>query len=199
MSKITRLLFDVSQQGNPICKIWLNDADTTKTSEAKILGIRSQVAYVFFLGLGAEVETKESKGYTNVIVPEFFVNFFENYKTATDNNIKIIGSMLNNAFNNAFGSLEFHKNGEVTYVSKDELTEGIKIFLNEKLALEEIVADHIMNSKTVPKLHKNMVKVLSKEDAKQADIKDAQEIISYYTNCANREYISKNNLRMESR
>ena len=63
--------------------------------------------------------------------------------------------------------------------------------------MEDIVANHMLTSKSVPKIHKNMVKVLEKDDAKQADIKEAQQIISYYTNCANREYIQKNNLRME--
>lgn len=197
MSKITKLLFSVSEQGNPIARLWLDDADTTKNSEAIVLGIRSQVAYAFFLNVGAEVETKKSKQYTNIIVNPTFENLFENYKVSPDSTIKMIGMFLNNAFNNAFNSLEFHKLGEVQYISKEELTEGIQEFLTEKFSLEEIVANHMLTSKTTPKIHKNMVKVLEKEDAKQADINSAQEIISRYTNCANREYIQKNNLRME--
>jgi hypothetical protein len=66
MSKITKLLFSVSEQGNPIARLWLDDADITKNSEAIVLGIRSQVAYAFFLNIGAEVETKKSKQYTNI-------------------------------------------------------------------------------------------------------------------------------------
>jgi len=197
MAKITKLLFSVSEQGNPVARMWLDEADTTKTSEAVILGIRSQVAYVYFLTVGSEVETKKSKQYTNVIVNPVFENLFENYKVSTDQTVKMVGFFLNNAFNNGFNSLEFHKNGEVQYVSKDELTDGIQNFLTEKFELEEITANHMLTSKAVPKLHKDMIKVLSKEDAKQADIKVAQEIISHYTNCANREYVSKNNLRLE--
>ena len=155
MSKITKLLFSVSEQGNPVARLWLDDADTTKTSEAIILGIRSQVAYAFFLGLGSEVETKQSKQFTNILVPEMFTNLFENYKVATDQTVKMIGTFLNNAFNNAFSSLEFHKFGEVQYVSKEELTEGIETFLTEKFALEEIVANHMLTNKTTPRLHKN--------------------------------------------
>ena len=197
MSKITKLLFSVSEQGNPVARLWLDDADITKNSEAIVLGIRSQVAYAFFLGIGAEVETKKSKQYTNIIVNPTFENLFENYKVSPDNTVKMIGQFLNNAFNNAFNSLEFLKLGEVQYVSKEELTDGICEFLTEKFSLEEIVANHMLTSKLVPKIHKNMVKVLEKDDAKQADIKEAQQIISHYTNCANREYIQKNNLRME--
>ena len=197
MSKITKLLFSVSEQGNPVARLWLDDADITKNSEAIVLGIRSQVAYAFFLGVGAEVETKKSKQYTNIIVNPTFENLFENYKVSPDNTVKMIGQFLNNAFNNAFNSLEFLKLGEVQYVSKEELTDGICDFLTEKFALEEIVANHMLTSKSVPKIHKNMVKVLEKDNAKQADIKEAQQIISHYTNCANREYIQKNNLRME--
>ena len=177
--------------------MWLDDADITKNSEAIVLGIRSQVAYSFFLGVGAEVETKKSKQYTNIIVNPTFENLFENYKVSPDNTVKMIGQFLNNAFNNAFNSLEFLKLGEVQYVSKEELTDGICEFLTEKFSLEDIVANHMLTSKSVPKIHKNMVKVLEKDDAKQADIKEAQQIISHYTNCANREYIQKNNLRME--
>lgn len=197
MSKITKLLFSVSEQGNPVARLWLDDADITKNSEAIVLGIRSQVAYAFFLGIGAEVETKKSKQYTNIIINPTFENLFENYKVSPDNTVKMIGQFLNNAFNNAFNSLEFLKLGEVQYVSKEELTDGICEFLTEKFLLEDIVANHMLTSKSVPKIHKNMVKVLEKDDAKQADIKEAQQIISHYTNCANREYIQKNNLRME--
>ena len=197
MSKITKLLFSVSEQGNPVARLWLDDADTTKNSEAIVLGIRSQVAYTFFLGVGAEVETKKSKQFTNIVANPAFENLFENYKVSPDANIKMIGQFLNNAFNNAFSSLEFHKLGEVQYVSKEEITDGICDFLTEKFALEEIVANHMLTSKSVPKIHKNMVKVLEKDDAKQADINGAQEIISRYTQCANREYVQKNNLRME--
>ena len=113
MSKITKLLFSVSEQGNPVARLWLDDADITKNSEAIVLGIRSQVAYSFFLGVGAEVETKKSKQYTNIIVNPTFENLFENYKVSPDNTVKMIGQFLNNAFNNAFNSLEFLKLGEV--------------------------------------------------------------------------------------
>jgi predicted transposase YdaD len=57
MSKITKLLFSVSEQGNPVARLWLDEADTTKNSEAIVLGIRSQVAYAFFLNVGADVES----------------------------------------------------------------------------------------------------------------------------------------------
>ena len=141
MSKITKLLFSVSEQGNPVARLWLDDADITKNSEAIVLGIRSQVAYSFFLGVGAEVETKKSKQYTNIIVNPTFENLFENYKVSPDNTVKMIGQFLNNAFNNAFNSLEFLKLGEVQYVSKEELTDGICEFLTEKFSLEDIVAN----------------------------------------------------------
>ena len=197
MSKITKLLFSVSEQGNPVARLWLDNADTTKTSEAIILGIRSQVAYAFFLNVGADVETKKSKQYTNIVSNPSFENLFENYKVSTDQTVKMIGQFLNNAFNNAFSSLEFHKLGEIQYVSKEELTDGICEFLTEKFSLEEIVANHMLTSKTIPKIHKNMIKALGKDDAKQVDINGAQEIVSRYTSCVNRGYIQKNNLRME--
>jgi len=197
MCKVTKLLFSVSEQGNPVCKFWLDDADVKKTSEAITLGIRSQVAYMFFLGVGAEVKTVKSKQWTNVVVDPNFENLFENSKLSPDPTIKMIGTMLNNAFNNAVSSLEFIKMGEVTLVSQVELNEGIQSFLNEKFALENVVVDHMLKSKTVPKIHKNMVKVLEKDDAKQADISEAQQIVSRYTACMNREYIQKNNLRLE--
>jgi len=197
VSKITKLLFSVSEQGNPVARLWLDNADTTKTSEAIILGIRSQVAYAFFLNVGADVETKKSKQYTNIVSNPSFENLFENYKVSTDQTVKMIGQFLNNAFNNAFSSLEFHKLGEIQYVSKEELTDGICEFLTEKFSLEEIVANHMLTSKTIPKIHKNMIKALGKDDAKQVDINGAQEIVSRYTSCVNRGYIQKNNLRME--
>lgn len=196
MSKVTKLLFSVSEQGNPIAKVWVDDMDTSKTSEAITLGIRSQVAYVFFMGTGSEIQTKKVKGWTNVEVPKAFETLFENYNIL-EGDAKIYGVMFNNAFNNAFNSLEFLKLGEVTEVSLEELKEGSARFLDEKFKLEEIVYEHMSNSKSVPKLHKNMIKVLDKEDAKQSEIKDGQEILSRYTAQLNREYIQKNNLRIE--
>ena len=197
MAKITKLLFSVSEKGNPVAKVWIDDTDTNKSSDAFVLGLPNQVAYLSCLNVGAEIEVYESKGWKNVKVPPFFTDLFDNYKLQKDEKLKLTGKLLNNLFKNCFDSLDFEKNGCVTVISKDELLSGVTKFLDEKFELEEVVLNHMLKSKSTPKLHKNMVKVLEKDDAKQAEIKDAQEILSRYTGCLNREYIAKNNLRVE--
>ncbi len=198
MAKVTKLLFSVSEKGNPIAKVWIDNMDISKIGEAIILGLPSQVAYMLALNIGAEIEIFESKGWVNIKVPKFFVDLFDNYKLQKDDGLKLAGRLLNNMFINAFSSLEFEKNGCVVWVSKEEFEHSSKLFLDEKFGLESLVYEHILNSKTVPKLHKKMVKVLEKDDAKQSDIKDAQEILTTYTNMLNREHIQKNNLRIET-
>ena len=110
MCEIKKMLFSVSAQGNPLAQIWVDDADITKNSESIYIALNHQVAYLFFLGVGSKINLKKNnKGYYNVEVPDFFTNLFEGYKTATNETIKTVGSMLNMAFKNAFNSIEFLK------------------------------------------------------------------------------------------
>ena len=197
MATVAKLIFDISQNGNPICKIWFDDADITKMSESKVLGIRSQVAYAFFISQGTSVETKESKGYTNIITPQFFTELFDNYKVNPNESLKAIGMMLNNGFNNFVNSLDFHKNGEAIIVSEGELVEGLNSFFDEKYSLLNHIKEYILKSKLVPKAFKKMAKVIDSEDSKPAEIIEAQKFLKEELVSANIEYISRNRLRLE--
>ena len=200
MSKITRLLFDVSQQGNPICKIWLNDADITKTSEAKIVGVGSKNQYLHFLKVGDDIEVqvnKKSSDFINIIVPEWFTNIYDNYKVSPDNNVKMVGSMLNNSFNNAVSSLEFHKNGEVTLISDGEAQELIDLYYDEKYGFVEKIKQSILKSKIVPKCIKNLIKLLDSETIKPSEVTEIQKFLKEELADVSIKVFGKNNLRIE--
>ena len=120
MCEIKKILFSVSEQGNPLAQLWVDDADVDKNSDCIYIALKSQVAYLFFSELGAKITLKKSKQYYNVEVPDSFKDIFENYKTSTNNTVKIIGAWMNNAFNNFFTSMEFIKNGKTVKISQEE-------------------------------------------------------------------------------
>lgn len=196
MCEIKKMLFLVSAQGNPLAQIWVDDADVTKNSESIYIALNHQVAYLFFLGVGSKINLKKNnKGYYNVEVPDFFTNLFEGYKTATNETIKTVGSMLNMAFKNAFNSIEFLKNGEVVKISRDEANDKCKEYLQGYTSLYNVALDFLSNSKI--KALKQAGKILEKEDSKAGDVKEANQIVMQYIYLLSKEVIAKNNFMIE--
>lgn len=196
MCEIKKILFSVSEKGNPMAQIWVDDADTTKNSESVYIAIKSQVAYLFFLGVGSKINLKKSNKFYNVEVPENFTNLFESYKVSPDNNIKMIGTMMNRAFDNAFDSISFIKNGETVKISQDEANDKCVEYLAGYTSLYDKVVDYFNNSKN--KALKAIGKILTTEGSKSSDIKEANAVVMNYTTLLTREVIAKNNFVIES-
>lgn len=186
----------MSAQGNPLAQIWVDDADITKNSEAIYIALKNQVAYLFFSGVGAKITLKKSKQYYNVEVPDSFTNLFEGYKVSDNPTIKMIGAMLNQAFNNCFNSIEFLKNGEVVKISQEEANEKCREYMNGYNSLYGVVLESLGNSKI--KALKAVSKILEKEDSKAGDIKEAHSIVSQFTTLLSREVIAKNNFVIDN-
>ena len=196
MCEVKKMLFSVSAQGNPLAQIWVDDADITKNSEAIYIALKNQVAYLFFSGVGAKITLKKSKQYYNVEVPDSFTNLFEGYKVSDNPTIKMIGAMLNQAFNNCFNSIEFLKNGEVVKISQEEANEKCREYMNGYNSLYGVVLESLGNSKI--KALKAVSKILEKEDSKAGDIKEAHSIVSQFTTVLSREVIAKNNFVIDN-
>lgn len=196
MCEVKKMLFSVSAQGNPLAQIWVDDADITKNSEAIYIALKNQVAYLFFSGVGAKITLKKSKQYYNVEVPDSFTNLFEGYKVSDNPTIKMIGAMLNQAFNNCFNSIEFLKNGEVVKISQEEANEKCREYMNGYNSLYGVVLESLGNSKI--KALKAVSKILEKEDSKAGDIKEAHSIVSQFTTLLSREVIAKNNFVIDN-
>ena len=196
MCEVKKMLFSVSAQGNPLAQIWVDDADTTKNSEAIYIELKNQVAYLFFSGVGSKITLKKSKQYYNVEVPDSFTNLFEGYKVSDNPTIKMIGAMLNQAFNNCFNSIEFLKNGEVVKISQEEANEKCREYMNGYNSLYGVVLESLGNSKI--KALKAVSKILEKEDSKAGDIKEAHSIVSQFTTLLSREVIAKNNFVIDN-
>lgn len=194
MSEIKKLLFSVSEKGNPICNLWVDESDINKNSDSYIIGIKSQVAYLLFQGIGAQVELKKSKQYYNVVVPDMFTNLFDNYKTSPDNTVKFLGMMLNNAFDNAFKSLEYLKTGEITKVSQEECNAMCSEYLTGFFNLYDNVVENL--SKSNNKALKTVAKTLSSDTSKPADIKEANHVALNYVNVVNN-YLNKQHIKVE--
>lgn len=197
MSEVKKILFSVSAQNNPMAQIWVDDADITKNSESIYIALKNQVAYLFFLGVGSQITLKKSKQYYNVEVPDTFTSLFEGYKTSPDNTIKMIGTMMNSAFNNCFNSIEFIKNGETVKISQEEANEKCLEYMNGYTSLYNVALQSLTNSKV--KALKSIGKVLEKEDSKASDIKEANSILMGYTSLLSREVIAKNNFVIEEK
>lgn len=196
MCEVKKMLFSVSAQGNPLAQIWVDDADITKNSEAIYIALKNQVAYLFFSGVGSKITLKKSKQYYNVEVPDSFTNLFEGYKVSDNPTIKMIGAMLNQAFNNCFNSIEFLKNGEVVKISQEEANEKCREYMNGYNSLYGVVLESLGNSKI--KALKAVSKILEKEDSKAGDIKEAHSIVSQFTTLLSREVIAKNNFVIDN-
>lgn len=195
MAEIKKMIFTVSEKGNPLAQLWCDDADTTKNADSIYVAIKSQVAFLFFQGIGAQIEIKQSKQYKNVTVPDMFINLFENYKVATDPTVKMIGSMMNNAFNNYFDSALFIKSGEVVKVSQEEVDAKCEEYMEGYSNLYQTALNVLGKSKV--KALKSVAKILEKEDSKASDIKEANSIAMHYAMMLNREVIAKNNFVIE--
>lgn len=196
MSVLTKILFSVSGQGNPLAQIWVDDADTTKNSESIYIALKNQVAYLFFLGVGTNITLKKSKQYFNVEVPDAFTNLFEGYKVSPDPTVKMIGAMLNQAFNNAFDSILYIKNGEVIKVSQAEANAKCLEYMTGYAELYETALLGLTNSKI--KALKSVAKILGKEDSKASEIKEANSIVMGYATLLAREVIAKNNFVIDT-
>ena len=196
MCEVKKMLFSVSAQGNPLAQIWVDEADITKNSEAIYIALKNQVAYFFFSGVGSKITLKKSKQYYNVEVPDNFTNLFEGYKVSDNPTIKMIGAMLNQAFNNCFNSIEFLKNGEVVKISQEEANEKCREYMNGYNSLYSVVLESLGNSKI--KALKSVSKILEKEDSKAGDIKEAHSIVSQFTTLLSREVIAKNNFVIDN-
>lgn len=196
MCVIKKMLFSVSAQGNPLAQIWVDDADITKNSEAIYIALKNQVAFLFFSGVGTNITLKKSKQYYNVDVPDVFTNLFEGYKVAENPSVKMMGMMLNQAFNNCFNSIEFLKNGETVKISQEEANAKCLEYMNGYTSLYNVVIQSLTNSKV--KALKSVGKILEKEDSKAGDIKEANLIVSQFTNLLSREVIAKNNFVIDN-
>lgn len=195
MSEIKKMLFSVSEKGNPMAQIWVDDADINKNSDSIYIALKNQVAYLFFLTVGSQIAIKQSKQYKNIEVPDTFTGLFEGYKVSPDPTIKMIGGMMNNAFNNTFDSISFLKNGEIVRISQDEANAKCEEYMEGYTSLYETALQVLGNSKI--KALKSIAKVLEKEDSKPADIKEANGVVMGYAMMLNREVINKNNFVIE--
>lgn len=195
MCEIKKLLFSVSEKGNPMAQVWVDDADVNKNSDCIYIALKNQVAYLFFLGVGSKIKLKKSGNYQNVEVPETFTSLFENYKITQDNTLKMIGAMLNKAFDNAFNSIEFIKRGETVKISRAEVNEKFTEFLEDYTNIYNTIVDYFGKSKN--KAFKNIGKILSSEESKASEIKDANAIVMQYSNLLAKDVISKNNFIIE--
>lgn len=184
MSILQKAIFTVSEKGNPMAQIWVDEADVTKNSESIYIALKSQVAYLFFLGKGATINLKKSKQFYNVEVPDLFTNLFDNYKVSQDNTVKMIGAMLNQAFDNAFNSLEFLKSGEVVKISQAEADEKCKEFMCGYVSLYDTALKSLSESKI--KALKSIANILNKEDSKPAEVKEANNIVMQYATLLSR-------------
>lgn len=195
MCEIKKLLFSVSEQGNPLAKLWVDDSNTDKDSDCIYIALKSQVAYLFFSEIGAKITLKKSKQYYNVEVPDSFKDIFEDYKTSTNTTVKIIGAWMNNAFNNFFNSMEFIKHGGVTKISQEEADAKCLEYMDGYTHLYNVALESLSKSKV--KALKAVGKILEKEDSKASDIKEAHNIVSQFTTLLSREVIAKNNFAIE--
>lgn len=195
MCEIKKMIFSVSEKGNALCKLWVDEDCLENELDAKIIAIRSQVAFLFFQGTGSKIELKKSNQYWNVIVPETFTNIFENYKISQDANVKIIGNMLNVAFNNAFNSLSYLKNGEITLVSKEEADNICSEYLSGYFSTYNNVLDILGKSKN--KALKSIAKVLDSDTSKPSDIKEANAVVVNYVNLA-MNFLNKQHLKVDN-
>lgn len=196
MCEVKKMLFSVSEQGNPLAQLWIDDADVDKNSDCIYIALKSQVAYLFFSELGAKITLKKSKQYYNVEVPDSFKDIFENYKTSTNSTVKIIGAWMNNAFNNFFNSMEFVKNGKTVKISQDEADAKCLEYMEGYTHLYSVALESLTKSKV--KAFKNVSKILEKEDSKAGDIKEAHNIVNQFTALLSREVIAKNNFVIEA-
>lgn len=195
MAEIKKMIFTVSEKNNPMVYLWVDEDDTNKMSDATIIALKSQVAYLFFQSIGANIEIKQSKTYKNVTVPDMFTNLFENYKIATDPTVKAIGAMLNASFNNFFDSISFWKNGAIVTISQEECDAKCEEYMEGYTNLYNTALKVLGKSKI--KALKNIAKVIDSETSKPAEIKEANSIISSYALMLNREVINKNNYVIE--
>lgn len=196
MSKITKLLFSVSQNGNPMAKIWVDDADITKDSDSILIAIKSQVAYLMSVGVGANITLKKSNKWMNVEVPKVYEDLFDNYKVSPNETIKAFGTMLNNMFNNCFSSIEYLKNGEVTKISQEEANDKCAEYMLGYTSLFNRTLD-ILSKSDVTGL-KAIASTLKSKTSKPADIKEANSVAMAYTQLLTREVIAKNNFVIEN-
>ena len=195
MCEIKKMIFSVSEKGNALCKLWVDDMDTTKESECIYIALRNQVSYLFFSEVGAKITLKKSKQYYNIEVPDSFTDIFEGYKTSSNNAVKIFGAWMNNAFNNCFNSLEFLKNGEIVRISQEEANAKCREYMDGYTSLYGTVLESLKNSDV--KALKSIGKILEKDDSKAGDIKEANVIVSQFTSMLSREVIAKNNFLVE--
>lgn len=194
MSEIKKMLFSVSEKGNPLVYLWVDDMDLNKMSDAIMIALKNQVAYLFFLTIGSQVQIKQSKQYKNIEVPDTFTTLFEGYKVSQDSTIKMIGGMMNNAFNNYFDSVSFLKNGEITSISKEECNNICSEYLNGYFNLYNHVLECLNKSEN--KALKNIYKTLTSDGCKPADIKESNMIIMNYMNLLNN-YLGRQHLKVE--
>lgn len=195
MCEIKKILFSVSAQGNPMAQIWVDNADINSNVDSIYIALKSQVAYLFFLGVGSKIELSKSNKFYNVKVPDIFTNLFEGYKVSADKTVKMIGAMMNRAFDNAFKSIEFIKNGEIVRISQEEADAKCAEYLDCYTSLYANVVDYFSNSKIKPL--KTIGKILTTEEGKPSDIKDANAIAMQYTSLLDREVLAKNNFIIE--
>lgn len=194
MCEIKKMLFSVSEKQNPMVYLWVDDMDVNKMSDAIIIALKHQVAYLFNCNIGSKITLKKSKTYYNVEVPDSFTNIFEGYKTSDNNSIKIIGTQMNNAFNNYFNSISFLKNGEITSISREECNNICSEYLDGYFSLYNHVLERF--NKSDNKAFKNIYKTLTSDGSKPADIKESNIIMMNYMNLLNN-YLGKQHLKVE--
>ena len=76
MCEIKKILFSVSEQGNPLAQLWVDDADVDKNSDCIYIALKSQVAYLLFSELGAKITLKKSKSeHTSIKYHYLHINY----------------------------------------------------------------------------------------------------------------------------
>ena len=172
---ITKLLFNVTQNGQPRALVWVDKDDISLISDAKQINLKQQVAYLFYKSENDLIELKKNGDWWNVVVPAKFTDSFEANKG------------LQKAFNNAFKSIKHIRDGGQTPISMEEKLSMFDEFTNNSVPLYESAFDNLSNSKN--KAIKAVMKGIEGKPQEQISaISLADKLVSRFDNKFNQVY-----------
>ena len=184
MCKITKLVIDSTQQGNPKALLWVDDMNINKEFDAISINFKSQILYLLFVGVGGEIKLKKNGQYTNVDVP------FETGQKLESN------TLVNNIFNIMFEGIARVKMGGATVISVDELKSEVLNYSKERniirdTILEQAVKDPINKAVLAPLLK------LDDEKFKAGDKVSANTALNEQVAIYERNIIARNNYKID--
>lgn len=132
---IKKILFDITQNGQPKATIWVDEDDISVVSNGKQINLLEQVQYLFFKEEGDVVDLKRNGTWWNIIVPASFSETYSKNKG------------LQKAFNNSVKSIKAIRDGGQTTVSEEEQKDMFSNFMDDNLPLFEVAIDKLSSSK----------------------------------------------------